>query len=853
MQKKNLRFLATFILLIAVVIPVNTLSTTAQTTTYTNMQDSGSKSLPSGVTPDVSVDTISHLSINPNPAGVGQAVTIMAWLSPPLHASRYFNDFQIVITAPDGTTKTHTLKSYYADATAWLSFTPDQTGNYTIEFNFPGGYFPAGNYTVPVGSFLGAGVVSLDQSIYYKPSKDGPYTLTVTTEPAASYPSSPLPTEYWTRPINSANREWWSIAGWYPATGIVGERGNNWPEDTNTYATNYNYIPYTQAPESSHILWRRQAYIGGIYGGSAGAITVSTGIPNTNGQPTIIYSGRCYTTITKSVNGVAKNYWECYDLRTGEIYWQIPDVPAAQWVIYESGFGAQEGAGAQYGRAIYLATISNGRLIKYDPYTGAVSQNISIAPITSGTLYANTDWAYFYSVQTLGSGASAKYRLLNWTVHGDIGASSRQENISLRIISNITWPFNTLGTVDYESGIACNVVAQQNAGLGAGIDANITAVSLDTGQVLWSKMANVPYSVWPSETIADHGKLAVRFEDGLFYCWDLKSGQQLWKSDVSSWPWGVFGAYGISSYGGNIIVGQYDGVAAYDWATGKVSWLYQYKAQYPTETFYDGNYAFFSGSPLIADGKVYIINSEHTPTQPFTRGWALHCINATTGHGIWNLSMGAIMSNPVAVSDGYIVATNTYDGYTYIIGKGPSATTVTAPDKAINLGDSILIKGTVTDISPGTKQNEQAVRFPNGVPVVSDESMSAWMEYVYMQQPCPTNVVGVTVELSVVDANGNYRTIGTTTTDADGFFSFNWTPDIEGKYTLYANFKGSKSYWPSHAVTAFNVDPAPATPSPQPTQEPSTAELYFIPAVAGLFVAIIVVGLLTIMMAKKRP
>ena len=50
--------------------------------------------------------------------------------------------------------------------------------------------------------------------------------------------------------------------------------------------------------------------------------------------------------------------------------------------------------------------------------------------------------------------------------------------------------------------------------------------------------------------------------------------------------------------------------------------------------------------------------------------------------------------------------------------------------------------------------------------------------------------------------------------DADGFFAFNWKPDIEGQYTVYASFAGSESYWPSHAVTAFAVDPAAATPAP---------------------------------------
>jgi hypothetical protein len=81
----------------------------------------------------------------------------------------------------------------------------------------------------------------------------------------------------------------------------------------------------------------------------------------------------------------------------------------------------------------------------------------------------------------------------------------------------------------------------------------------------------------------------------------------------------------------------------------------------------------------------------------------------------------------------------------------------------------------------------------------------------------------------------------------------NWIPDIEGKYTVYASFAGSESYWPSHAVTAFNVDPAPSTPTPQPTQQPSMADLYFVPAIAGLFVFVAIIGVLIIIVLRKRP
>ena len=129
------------------------------------------------------------------------------------------------------------------------------------------------------------------------------------------------------------------------------------------------------------------------------------------------------------------------------------------------------------------------------------------------------------------------------------------------------------------------------------------------------------------------------------------------------------------------------------------------------------------------------------------------------------------MAPGFAIADGYMAYLNLYDKQIYVVGKGPSATTVSASPKVSTYGSSVVIEGTITDISAGTKQNEQAARFPNGVPAVSDASQSAWMEYVYMQKPRPMDTTGVPITLSVVDSNGNYSDIGTTTSDADGFFA----------------------------------------------------------------------------------
>jgi hypothetical protein len=156
------------------------------------------------------------------------------------------------------------------------------------------------------------------------------------------------------------------------------------------------------------------------------------------------------------------------------------------------------------------------------------------------------------------------------------------------------------------------------------------------------------------------------------------------------------------------------------------------------------------------------------------------------------------------------------------------------------------------DIASGTSQDEPAARFPNGVPAVSDESMTDWMEYIYQQKPRPTDTVGVEVALTVLDANGNCRPIGSATSDDNGFYSFEWVPDIPGKFTVYATFAGSQGYWPSHDVTAFTVMEAPE-PTPEPTPEPaSAADLYFVPSTIGIIIAIVVVGVVLILMLRKR-
>ena len=130
--------------------------------------------------------------------------------------------------------------------------------------------------------------------------------------------------------------------------------------------------------------------------------------------------------------------------------------------------------------------------------------------------------------------------------------------------------------------------------------------------------------------------------------------------------------------------------------------------------------------------------------------------------------------------------------------------------------------------------------------------MSSFMEYIYMQKSKPTNATGVKVTLTVLDPNGNCYDVATTTSNADGFYSAAFTPEVPGNYTVYASFAGSESYWSSSAVTAINVEEAPE-PTQTPTPTPgSNTDMIVTGFGIGMIIAVVAIGLVIILMLRKR-
>jgi len=878
-----------------------------------------------GHSPPQQYPTYSFIAVAPNPVGLEQHVTLNFWvnLPPPTAASQYGDRWQnitVTVTKPDGTKET--LGPYTSDATGGTFdiYNPTDIGNYSFQMHFPG--------QTLAGDNLSPSVSALTQSFigdYYKPSDSNIAKLTVQEEPVGYYPANPLPTSYWTRPIDANNNAWYTLSGNWLGLGV------NTFGPTGLYNASGNYNPYTLAPNTGHIMWTKPGAVGGLMGGEFGGTEQSNFYSTSQYEPKynpVILNGVLYY---NEFPGASTNPTglKAVDLKTGKTLWTSNE-PLQNPNESYSFNGAQPNAGItsstptrgactilkcgqilnyvspnQYGGFAYLWTFGT-------PTEVASATNIQAGTTTWNMLDAMTG-NYILSIvngtqMTLTEDDNGD--LIGYFVNGtsntlnmwnsteciiQFGLQSKQNTnlwswrppqgaiipFSYGIEWSVPLPTNISGapipagrdgsTVSIAQGIGGPI--QINSGVimlyaqaptgqiyyqsGYQIEAGF---STETGEQLW--IANRTLTPFTrnfnnfSPIAGDGVYIEVTLGTATVNAYSLTTGKELWKTVLpDSSPFDSNGGYqGIIANGVLYEWGFGGTIWAIDVKTGEILW-------HTTTNTLVGNpgmetpygvwplWTFSVGT--VADGKLYIpIGHQYSP--PLFRGAKQLCLNITNGELVYDILGFDVTSGP-AISDGIMTTFNAYDNQIYGFGKGPTAITVSAPQVGVTTSTPITIQGTITDISAGSLQSAVAANFPQGLPCVSDDSMSRFMEYVYMQQPEPTNTTGVQIVLSVIDSNGNFRPIGTTTSNAFGTYSFTWTPDISGDYTVYASFAGSESYYASEALTAFHASEPAATPSPQPTQTLSAADLYFLPSIIGVIVAIIVVGAVIILALRKKP
>ena len=850
--------------------------------------------------PPLSIPTFSFMSASPNPIGVGQIANLNFWVGePPPTASGQFGDrwgnMTVVVTHPDGTKET--LGPFTSDATggSHTTYTPTTIGNYTFQMFF-GGQTLAGNNLAPGTPSTGP-TANVAIGDYYQPSQSNVFTLTVQQEAIPPAAVTPLPGSYWTRPIYGENNDWYKISGPWLGTGQSAFAA------TGMYNSSVNYNPYTTAPNTAHILWTKPDAFGGVIGGSYGnSETTGNYYATAQYEPKfapIIMQGILYYTMYPG-SGANPAGWAAVDLHTGQTIWtknttevlrcgQILDMvtpnqygalaylwsqPVQPIVTYE---GFSLGPSLEMWDAMtgnYILTITN--IPSLPP--GVPGNVLSLTADDSGNLigyYVNSSFINAYP-PTLNMWNST--RCINLAIPNSYGGPPVADNWLWRPTQNAQIPFSlgvqwskplatningaplpavlAIGGID--SGVVYMTAAASSGGLfyqpGWQIEAGYSAI---TGQQLWiTNRTEVPYTLISSGAgvgIVGNGVYVEFTQNALsLSTYSLTTGEKLWTQNLpNASPFDSLGANQVIANGVIYLWGYGGDVYAYNIADGSLKWQYHtpsggYESPYGVEPLW----TFSVGT--VADGKFFVPEG-HMYSPPLFHNAQQLALNITDGSLVWSIDAFDVTSAP-AISDGVMTTLNAYDNQIYAWGKGPTQISVTAPNIGVTTATPITITGKIIDVSAGSQQQAVAANFPAGLPVVSDASMTAWMEYVYMQQPMPTNITGVLVNLSVIDANGNNRPIGTTTTNSKGTFGFNWTPDIEGNYDVIATFAGSESYYGSSADTYFYANAAPTATSTTsaPSNLATTTDIitYMAVGVAAIIIAIAIVGLLLL---RKKP
>jgi hypothetical protein len=801
-------------------------------------------------------ETHAYIGATPNPVGVGEETLIHVGITDEVQDVMYgWQGLTVTVTKPDG--KTTTLGPFMTDATGGTGtvFTPDQVGTYYLQTNFPAQWF---NWTTSGGA-----------NIWYEASTSQKLALNVTEQqPIKFYPVTPLPTEYWTRPINDQLRDWYTIAG-------------SWQQPARNARV---IVPDEEnAPDTAHILWGKPLTVGGLVGSPFGTEGYENGDAYEGlwgyNSP-VIMGGIVYYNDDKDAGTSNTTYTvSAVDQRTGEKIWDKKQlISPLDNMSHAMAFGQiiSWNSYNYQGALSYIWTTVGTTWNAFDPFTGEWEYSMTRVPsgtqvrgpngeILIYTLDSAHGWMTLWnSTRVISTSGSFLYgnRGRTWDCTWSAARNGGYE-------WNVTVPKDIPGSISaayLDNMIIGNDLQSRTAtanimGL-TGSPWTFWAINVkdgQAGQVLYKKAWQPP-----------SGNLSLTYEassveDNVFTVWskelrarfgfNLQTGEKIYGPTEAEHYLQTFGLQSNIVNGKLYSTGYGGYLYAYDAKTGTKLWDIPITEPYGgTEVLWSNNWPMTI--MFFADGKVYMANSEHSANQPLPRGGPFMAVNATDGSVVFRID-GAFRqprwAGQAGIADGIITLFNTYDNQIYSIGKGPSQTTIAESPKISTFGSSIIIEGTVTDISAGTQDSRITPRFPSGVPAVSDSCMSDWMNYVYMQFQKPTNTTGVPVTISVYDSNGNYRAIGKTTSDADGYFTFNWVPDIPGSYQIYATFEGSASYWPSHAVTSFVVDQAAATPTSQPIQASSLADQYILPGIIGIIIAIIVVGAVIIVAQRKRP
>jgi outer membrane protein assembly factor BamB len=629
-------------------------------------------------------DTTAYLSVAPERLGIDQNLTVLLWVYPSPATRNFdwhqkgFKDITITFTRPDGTTDTFMPQeeggllppgTTEMIGSIWFFYSPDQIGTWTSQFSMP-------EQTIGEGSEAVIFAACTSEVVSFEVVSEHVHAGLLDGWPYAPLPG---PNEYWDFPIYSDNREWSQLSGGWLQGGYDYREGS--------------FNPYTTAPSTGHILWKRQVCGGGLVGGDWGSFSYDH--ERVRIRPPVIMMGRIY------YNTPGKSTFSCVDLSTGELLWEMPgSITLAQHTRAQTrdpvrGTPETEAPAPQP----WLWGISSSSWRQYDGFTGNLEKTLTNLPSPGISAYKFREGdPIVYCIRQRGWNTTIPYRLA--------------------VNELIKWDYSKVTGNNWTTGIVWNVSLKQPDGTGPGEGERTSSFLIygdkavvttynedkaymydtDTGQQLMVKDFGYPNTYRPSWS---EDGVIITFDsvERQLHAYDFETLNELWVTEPFPYPWGSNVRYPTWAYG-NFYVATYDGhIYCFDEDTGVMKW--KFYCGNTTETVFKSFVPYLGAvsRPIVADGKVFMGTSEHTPTQPRIRFNKLFCVDAITGDHLWSIS-GAMET---IVGQGYLVGANENDGCMYAFSKGKTETTVEAPLMPVAAGERITIRGTVMDVSCSTR------------------------------------------------------------------------------------------------------------------------------------------------------
>ena len=668
------------------------------------------------------ISTHGFISAVPNPVGVGQTTNIYFWLAETIQNpsagvgnNNRFRNYTLTIIEPDGTMmppqddlaralNVSVAFPYVFDTTSSnsYSFTPAVTGEYTMIFQYKG----QGNYYAP-------GVIGNN---FYLPSNQAVATLFVQDEPIpVASGSFPLPEEYWTRPINDENVDWYKISSnWLNS---VRDRNQGGIE-------NNRFQPDGIAPNTAHVMWANPL---------VGQAESSPGINLYQNPPfstQFIMQGRLYIPLPN-------NGWRIADLRSGETIYEVTSNSNTPTFAYYRDSDHYNQHGVMWGGVLYAINQTSPTTQDWFAYKpGNPSGAGGAFNLTGAIPFANT-WNYtnipmgYEMIDTKGATLRALVANANNITHpnwhvrlwndslglsGDgtpstttpingatrfivdvpilssslnpIVLQSDTVPVSAKVYYTEFYPYRVTGGV-----LLCrngtlptqttNTTSQYTYFAISMYNQTIGGSQYREGQLIWMKSyesaANAGITLLQGPSYYSDGFTPdalegavwtmVEKETGKWIGYSIFNGDKIWESE----PQTTFSPYGYTqptkntgatvsvAYGKLFTTGDSGMVFCYDIQTGELLWRYEAPVSYSaTVTHYPTHIG------AIADNKIYLGTYPLADSTTLLSGSLIRALNVTDGTEIWTMP-GFGGPGGFAISDGYMALLNYYDLKVYSI------------------------------------------------------------------------------------------------------------------------------------------------------------------------------------------